>query len=56
MTCAQLNRSLYAFFDIFVVFARNNLTNIMCKVGDYILKINNIDKTSTLTNIQKRST
>ena len=30
--------------------------NIMCKVGDYILKINNIGKTSTETNTQKRST
>ena len=30
--------------------------NIMCKVGDYILKVNNIAKTSTQTNTQKRST
>ena len=37
-------------------FARNNLMNIMCKVGDYILKVNNIAKTSTQTNTQKRST
>ena len=44
------------FLDIFIVFARNNLMNIMCKVGDYILKINNIGKTSTETNTQKRST
>lgn len=29
--------------------------NIICKVGDYILKVNNIAKTSTLTNTQKRS-
>ena len=26
--------------------------NIMCKVGDYILKVNNIAKTSTQTNTQ----
>ena len=32
------------FLDIFIVFARNNLMNIMCKVGDYILKVNNIGK------------
>lgn len=44
------------FLDIFIVFARNNLMNIMCKIGDYILKVNNIDKNSTQTNIQKRST
>ena len=44
------------FLDIFIVFARNNLMNIMCKVGDYILKINNIGKTSTETNTQKRIT
>lgn len=44
------------FLDIFIVFARNNLMNIMCKVGDYILKVNNIGKTSTQTNTQKRST
>ena len=44
------------FLDIFIVFARNNLMNIMCKVGDYILKVNNIAKTSTQTNTQKRST
>lgn len=44
------------FLDIFIVFARNNLMNLMCKVGDYILGINNIDKTSTHTNTQKRST
>ena len=44
------------FLDIFIVFARNNLMNIICKVGDYILKVNNIAKTSTLTNTQKRST
>ena len=37
-------------------FARNNLMNIMCKVGDYIQKVNNIAKTSTQTNTQKRST
>ena len=30
--------------------------NIMCKVGDYILKVNNIAKTSTQINTQKRST
>ncbi len=30
--------------------------NIMCKVGDYILKVNNIDQTSTQINTQKRST
>ena len=30
--------------------------NIMCKVGDYILGINNIGKTITQTNTQKRST
>lgn len=30
--------------------------NIMCKAGDYILGINNIGKTSTQTNTQKRST
>ena len=30
--------------------------NIICKVGDYILKVNNIAKTSTQTNTQKRST
>lgn len=28
----------------------------MCKVGDYIQKVNNIAKTSTQTNTQKRST
>ena len=28
----------------------------MCKVGDYILKVNNIAKTSTQTNTKKRST
>ena len=44
------------FLDIFIVFARNNLMNIICKVGDYILKVNNIAKTSTQTNTQKRST
>ena len=44
------------FLDIFIVFARNNLMNIMCKVGDYILKVNNIAKTSTQINTQKRST
>ena len=33
-------------------FARNYLMNIMCKVGDYILKVNNIAKTSTQTNTQ----
>ena len=44
------------FLDIFIVFARNNLMNIMCKVGDSILKVNNIAKTSTQTNTQKRST
>ena len=37
-------------------FARNYLMNIMCKVGDYILKVNNIAKTSTQINTQKRST
>ena len=37
-------------------FARNNLMNIMCKVGDSILKVNNIAKTSTQTNTKKRST
>ena len=42
--------------DIFIVFARNYLMNIMCKVGDYILKVNNIAKTSTQTNTQKGST
>ena len=42
--------------NIFIVFARNYLMNIMCKVGDYILKVNNIAKTSTQTNTQKRST
>ena len=30
--------------------------NIMYKVGDYIQKVNNIAKTSTQTNTQKRST
>lgn len=30
--------------------------NIMCKVGDSILKVNNIAKTSTQTNTQKHST
>ena len=40
------------FLDIFIVFALNNLMNIMCKVGDYILGINNIGKTSTQTNTQ----
>ena len=30
--------------------------NIMCKVGDYILRVNNIAKTSTQINTQKRST
>ena len=44
------------FLDIFIIFARNNLMNIMCKVGDYILKVNNIDKTSTQTNTKERST
>ena len=44
------------FLDIFIVFARNNLMNIMCKVGDYILILNKINKTSTQTNTQKRST
>ena len=43
------------FLDIFIIFARNNLMNIMCKVGDYILGINNIGKTSTQTNTQKHS-
>ena len=37
-------------------YARNYLMNIMCKVGDYILKVNNIAKTSTQINTQKRST
>ena len=55
MTCAQFNWSLCA-LDIFIVFARNNLMNIMCKVGDSILKVNNIAKTSTQTNTKKRST
>ena len=36
------------FLDIFIVFARNNLMNIMCKVGDYILKVNNIAKSQSL--------
>ena len=40
------------FLDIFIVFARNNLMNIMCKVGDYILGINNIGKIITQTNTQ----
>ena len=44
------------FADLFIVFARNNLMNIMCKVGDYILILNNINKTSTQENTQKRST
>lgn len=44
------------FLDIFIVFARNNHINIMCKAGDYILEINNIGKTSTQTNTQKPST
>ena len=35
------------FLDIFIVFARNNLMYIMCKVGDYILKTNNIDEVNT---------
>ena len=43
------------FLDIFIAFARNNLMNIMCKVGDYILEINIIGKTSTQTNTQKHS-
>ena len=30
--------------------------NIMCKVGDYILILNNINKTSAQANTQKRST
>ena len=30
--------------------------NIMCKVGDSILKVNNIAKTSTQANTKKRST
>lgn len=44
------------FLDIFIVFARNNLMNIMCKIGDYILIFNNLNKTSTQANIPKRST
>lgn len=43
------------FLDIFIVFARNNLINIMYKIGYYILGINNIGKTSTQTNTQKHS-
>lgn len=35
------------FLDIFIVFARNNLMNIMGKYTDYTLNINNIGKTST---------
>ena len=30
--------------------------NIMCKIGDYILIFNNLNKTSTQANIPKRST
>lgn len=41
---------------IYIVFARNNLMNIMCKVGDYILRVNNIAKTSTQINTQKGRT
>ena len=44
------------YLKIFIVFARNNLMNIMCKDGDYILILNNINKTSTQANTQKRST
>ncbi len=44
------------FLDIFIVFARNNLMNIMCKIGDYILIFKNLNKTSTQANIPKRST
>ena len=35
---------------------RPQMKERMCKVGDYILKVNNIAKTSTQTNTQKRST
>ena len=44
------------YLNIFIVFARNNLMNIMGKDGDYILILNNINKTSTQANTQKRST
>lgn len=36
------------FLDIFIVFARNNHINIMCKYTDYTLNINNIDKSNSL--------
>ena len=55
-TVCAIELTAMRFLDIFIVFARNNLMNIMCKVGDYILKVNNIAKTSTQTNTQKRST
>ena len=38
----------YALFRYIHCFAHNNLMNIMCKVGDYILKINNIAKSQSL--------
>ena len=44
------------YLNIFIVFARNNLMNITCKDGDYILILNNINKTSAQANTQKRST
>ena len=55
-TVCAIELTAMRFLDIFIVFARNYLMNIMCKVGDYILKVNNIAKTSTQTNTQKRST
>mgnify|MGYP004656815517 FL=1 len=54
--CVTIELVAMRFLDIFIVFARNNLMNIMCKVGDYILILNNINKTSTQANTQKRST
>lgn len=47
-TVCAIELTAMRFLDIFIVFARNNLMNIMCKVGDYILKINNIAKSHSL--------
>ena len=43
-TVCAIEWTAMRFLDIFIVFARNNLMNIMCKVGDYILILNNVEK------------
>ena len=43
-TVCTIELTAMRFLYIFIVFARNNLINIMCKYADYTLNINNIDK------------